>query len=130
MATRQKVSDWLDDEYSKTKLRGWVRRGLTNEELAEKMGISVATLYNWKKSNVEFLEVLKEDRDFCDDNVENALYRAALDGNVTAQIFYLKNRRRKDWKDKQDVEVSGEVGIVDAMIKKANERKERLENDS
>jgi transcriptional regulator with XRE-family HTH domain len=130
MATRQKVSDWLDDEYSKTKLRGWVRRGLTNEELAEKMGISVATLYNWKKSNVEFLEVLKEDRDFCDDNVENALYRAALDGNVTAQIFYLKNRRRKDWKDKQDVEVSGEVGIVDAMIRKANERKERLENDS
>ena len=130
MATRQKVSDWLDDEYNKTKLRGWVRRGLTNEELAEKMGISVATLYNWKKSNVEFLEVLKEDRDFCDDNVENALYRAALDGNVTAQIFYLKNRRRKEWKDKQDVEVSGEVGIVDAMIRKANERKERLENDS
>lgn len=128
MATRPKVTDWLDDEYNKTKLRGWVRRGLTNEELAEKMGISVATLYNWKKSNVELLEVLKEDRDYCDDKVENALYKSALEGNVTAQIFYLKNRRRKDWKDKQDLEVTGELGIAD-VIKKSRERVERMENE-
>lgn len=121
MATRQKPSDWLNDEYKLTKLRGWARRGLTNEEIAANMGISAATLYNWKNNNLEFLEVLKADKDYCDDQVENALYKAAMEGNVTAQIFYLKNRRRNDWRDKQELEVSGEVGISDA-IKQARER--------
>lgn len=121
MATRQKVTDWLEDEYKLTKLRGWARHGLTNEEIAANIGISVATLYNWKNSNVEFFEVLKADRDYCDDQVENALYKAAMEGNTTAQIFWLKNRRRNDWRDKQELEVSGEVGITDAL-RQARER--------
>jgi len=31
--------------------------------------------------------------------------------DVTAQIFWLKNRRPKLWKDKHDVDVSGNVNI-------------------
>lgn len=130
MATRQKISDWLEDEYKLTLLKGWARNGLTNDQLAENIGIDVSTLYRWKADNREFREVLKANKDYADTQVENALYKAAMEGNTTAQIFWLKNRRRDNWRDKQDVEVSGEVGIVDAMIKKANERKERLENDS
>lgn len=35
-----------------------------------------------------------------DYEVENALYKAALDGNTTAIIFWLKNRKPKKWRDK------------------------------
>jgi len=126
MATRPKVTDWLDDEYKLTLLKGWARNGLTNAQLAENMGISEATLYNWKNSNVEFLEVLKEDKDYADTQVENALYKAAMEGNTTAQIFWLKNRRRNSWRDKQDLEVTGELGIAD-VIKQSRERMERME---
>jgi transposase len=130
MATRPKVTDWTEDEVKSTLLKGWARNGLTNEQIAANMGISKVTFYEWRNKFPNFANLIKEDKDYADTQVENALYKQALDGNVTAAIFWLKNRRRNNWKDKQDVEVSGEVGIVDAMIKKANERKERLENDS
>jgi transposase len=113
-----------------TLLKGWARNGLTNEQIAANMGISKVTFYEWRNKFPNFANLIKEDKDYADTQVENALYKQALEGNVTAAIFWLKNRRRNNWKDKQDVEVSGEVGIVDAMIRKANERKERLENDS
>ncbi len=32
-------------------------------------------------------------------------------GNVVAQIFWQKNRRPKDWKDKHDVDITGEIHI-------------------
>lgn len=127
MATRPKVTDWLNDEYKLTLLRGWVRDGLTNDLLAKKMGISEATLYNWKNTYAEFLEVLKADKDYADTQVENALYKAAMEGNTTAQIFWLKNRRRLSWRDKQELEVSGEVGIGDA-IRQARERLQDSDN--
>lgn len=127
MATRPKVTDWLDDEYRMTKLRGWARRGLMNDQIAQNMGISETTFYKWKAENAEFAKLLKEDKDYCDDMVENALYKSALEGNTTAQIFYLKNRRRSDWRDKQELEVSGEVGIGDA-IRQARERLQDSDN--
>jgi transposase len=130
MATRPKVTDWTEDEVKSTLLKGWARNGLTNEQIAANMGISKVTFYEWRNKFPNFANLIKEDKDYADTQVENALYKQALEGNVTAAIFWLKNRRRNNWKDKQDVEVSGEVGIVDAMIRKANERKERLENDS
>lgn len=32
--------------------------------------------------------------------------------DVTAQIFWLKNRKPKEWRDKQEVEHSGDLGVV------------------
>lgn len=130
MGRRPKVTEWLEDDVKRTLLKGWARNGLTNDQIAENMQIDRSTFYDWCNKYTDFADLLKEDKDYADTQVENALYKQALDGNVTAAIFWLKNRRRNNWKDKQDVEVSGEVGIVDAMIKKANERKERLENES
>lgn len=127
MATRPKVTDWLNDEYKLTLLKGWARNGLTNEQLADNMGIDVATLYRWKAANSDFSEVLKVNKDYADTQVENALYKAAMEGNTTAQIFWLKNRRRSDWRDKQELEVSGEVGIGDA-IRQARERLKDSDN--
>lgn len=128
MASRPKVTDWTEDEVKSTLLKGWARNGLTNEQIAANMGISKVTFYEWRNKFPNFANLIKEDKDYADTQVENALYKQALEGNVTAAIFWLKNRRRKDWKDKQDLEVTGELGIAD-VIKKSRERVERMENE-
>ena len=81
-------------------MEAWARDGLTDEQIAEKMGISVATLYNWKNEHLEILESLKRGKEIVDIEVENALYKLALQGNITAIIFWLKNRRPNAWRDK------------------------------
>jgi hypothetical protein len=91
------------------------------------MGISKVTFYEWRNKFPNFANLIKEDKEYCDNQVENALYKAAMEGNTTAQIFWLKNRRRLSWRDKQELEVSGEVGIGDA-IRQARERLQDSDN--
>jgi len=38
--------------------------------------------------------------------------------DVTAQIFWLKNRKPKEWRDKQDIEHSGEIKMPTIVIGK------------
>ena len=64
------------------------------------MHISPSTLYEWKKKYSEISEALKEGKDLPDIKMENALYEAGMNGNVTAMIFWLKNRLKNEWKDK------------------------------
>ena len=94
-----KYQKWIEPD-GLLRLQGWARDGLTDEQIAKNMGVSVATLYNWKRDHLEILEALKESKEVADRNVENALYEAALKGNITAQIFWLKNRKPKDWREK------------------------------
>jgi len=116
-------------------------QGFTDQEIADKIGISVRTLANWKKSD-ELLQVLKEAREVPDDMVEVSLFNRALGysfeettlepsasgelkvskvvkkqvaPDVTAQIFWLKNRRRDRWRDQHDLEaVVRDYSIVPA----------------
>lgn len=54
--------------------------------------------------------------------VANALFQAALDGNVTAIQVWLYNRASDQWKDKRNVEHSGpsggpiQLGIVEVIV--------------
>lgn len=45
--------------------------------------------------------------------VTNALFSSAQDGNVTAQIFYLKNRDTENWMDR--VETNHTLSIGSAL---------------
>lgn len=94
-------NDWLTEE-SLTKLKEWGLSGLTMEQIAQNMGIQRMTLYNWMHKYPELSEQLKISRDEADKNVENALYNAAMSGNVTAQIFWLKNRKKDEWGEKKE----------------------------
>ena len=92
-------------EYIKDKLtlvEGWARDGLTNEQIAHNLGISTALLYKYQKEHIEFLETLKKGKEVIDYQVENALLKNALEGNVTAQIYWLNNRKPKQWKNKRE----------------------------
>jgi transposase-like protein len=56
-----------------------------------------------------------------------------IPGNSTAQIFWLKNRKPNEWRDKQQIEHSGNVGLdisymSDEDLEKELERLEALEN--
>lgn len=51
---------------------------------------------------------LKKGKEIVDYEVENALLQSALKGNVTAQIFWLKNRKPNEWREKREVEINNE----------------------
>ena len=155
------------------KIEGWARDGLTNEQIAQNIGIKQSTLYDWQKKYSEISEALKRGKDIIDRQVENALLKRALGyqytektyiqvemkgeefhafktaymnryklehpeatveelrlvelqlprtksvldqektkevvPDTTAQIFWLKNRKPNEWRDKQQVEHSGEI---------------------
>lgn len=143
---RCKYDEWLKPE-GLLKIQGWARDGLNNEQIAHNIGISITTLYEWQNNHADFSEALKKGKEVVDREVENALIKSALGyyyeeevivelpngktekrtikkyapPNATAQFFWLKNRKPQDWRDKREVEVSGSLGISDA-ISKARER--------
>lgn len=86
-------------------ITAWYRdEGYTDEQVAEKLGITAKTLYNWlKKGTPESIRLKKArflGKQTIDTIVENKLLEEAMNGNVTAIIFWLKNRKRKQWRDK------------------------------
>ena len=136
-----KYIDWIEPE-GLLKLEGWARDGLIDEQIAQNIGIAASTLYEWKKQYPEISEALKKGKEVVDRQVENALLKRALGykyeeitteygketkrvtkqmaPDVTAQIFWLKNRKPDQWRDKRDIEHSGEIGgvvIVDDIPK-------------
>ena len=98
-----KYQKWLTPE-GLLLLEGWARDGLTDEQIAKKIGISRKTLNDWKNNYSDICDTLKKGKEVVDYQVENALLNSALDGNTTAQIFWLKNRRPDKWRDKQKEE--------------------------
>jgi transposase-like protein len=103
--------EWLEKD-NLLLLQGWARDGLTDEQIAHNMGISTTTLYEWKKKYAEIADTLKKTKEVVDRKVENALFKKAIEGDTTAMIFWLKNRRPNDWRDKRETALSGAVQTV------------------
>ena len=104
-----KIDEWLEKD-NLILLEGWARSGLTDEQIANNMGISRPTLWEWKKKEPNILNALKRSKDIVDFEVECALLKNAMEGNVTAQIFWLKNRKKTEWREK--VEYQDDTGIA------------------
>lgn len=116
-----KYHEWLSED-GLIKIQGWARDGLIDEQIAHNIGITTKTLYEWKNKYGEISEALKKGKEVVDRQVENALLKRALgytydettyeDGvetkrvtkevtpDTTAQIFWLKNRKPAEWRDK------------------------------
>ncbi|ALA68962.1 transposase [Geobacillus stearothermophilus 10] len=123
MARPSKADEWLTEE-NLLVIEGWARDGLTDEQISQNMGISTSTLYEWKKKYPKFSEALKRGKEVVDRQVENALLKRALgyeydeityengkevkrvrkqvQPDTTAQIFWLKNRKPLEWRDKPE----------------------------
>lgn len=120
-----KYTEWLTDE-GLTLIEGWARDGLIEEQIAKNTGVSCSTFREWKKRFPALSAALKKGKEVVDRQVENALFKNAVGfmyeeetvtnagevvtvkkyskPNITAQIFWLKNRKMKEWRDKQEVE--------------------------
>nr|DAL87869.1 MAG TPA: terminase small subunit [Caudoviricetes sp.] len=123
-----KYERWITKE-GLALIEGWAHDGLTDEQIANNIGINRDTLYTWKKKYPDISDALKKGKEVVDYQVENVLLRKALgmeyqeelmepDGSIqtvtrkmppdtTAIIFWLKNRRPDRWRDKQEIEHSG-----------------------
>ncbi len=77
-----KYEYWLTQE-GVILLEGWARDGLTDEQIAQCMGIVPSTLYEWKKKHSEISEALKKGKAVIDRQVENALLKRALGYSYT-----------------------------------------------
>lgn len=115
-------SKWDDVKDKLILVEGWARDGLTNEQIADNLNIGKTTFYKLLKEHSELSELLKKGKENIDYQVENALLQNALNGNITAQIFWLKNRRPTKWKDKREDESnSEELTKVEELLNKIKE---------
>ena len=122
-------SKWEEVKEKLVLVEGWARDGLTDEQIANNLGISKTTFYKFKDEHSELSELLKKGKEVVDYQVENALLKNALEGNVTAQIYWLNNRKPKQWKNKREnIESnSEEITRVEQLL---NKIKEEVENDN
>lgn len=97
-------------------LQGWARDGLKDEQIAHNCGIAVKTLYEWKNRYSDICDALKKGKEIVDYEVENALLKRAKQGDVTAQIFWLKNRRPEKWRDKVQFTDETSLKKLDSLI--------------
>ena len=113
--------------------------GATDQEIADFFEVDVRTVYRWKHDHEEFCQALKAGKDVADERVERSLYqraigyeqdevkifmpanapepvyapfRAKIAPDVTAAIFWLKNRRSAEWRDKQEVDHTSSDGSM------------------
>lgn len=128
MARISIYEQWEKDGELKDKLiliQGMARDGLTQQQIANNLGISIDTLIENKKKYSEFNDALKKGKEVIDFEVENSLLKRALGyeyeeetyengiltkkvkkqvpPDTTAQIFWLKNRKKEQWREKVEV---------------------------
>lgn len=112
--------------------------GATDIELADFLEVDVRTVYRWKHEHEEFCQALNKGKSKADERVVHSLYQKAIGyeqdavkifmpggatepvyapyrekiaPDTTAAIFWLKNRQPADWRDKREVEHTGEMTI-------------------
>lgn len=101
--------------------------GATDSDLANFFEVSTRTIYRWKSEHPKFCQALKVGKEVADERVKRSLYHRAvgyeadavkifmpagatepvyaeyrehIQPDTTAAIFWLKNRRPDEWRDK------------------------------
>jgi len=129
---KEDISDKVDFD----QLLMLCEKGFTDKELADFYKVTDRTIRNWKEDKW-FISSLKEGKELADRKVEKSLFERACgyehkdvdikmyEGNIikteltkhyppdpTSMIFWLKNRKPEQWRDKQEVQHSGEIKTI------------------
>lgn len=140
-----KYEEWLTPD-GLTRLTGWARDGLTNEQIAQNAGIGERTLTEWIARFPAISAALKKGKEPVDIQVENALLKRALGydyeetiteveelsggrtkkhvrkitkhvpADTTAQIFWLKNRKPKQWRERIENAVNVDAEDLSPLV--------------
>jgi hypothetical protein len=117
------------------KARKLCELGATDREIADFFEVSERTIHRWKIEHQDFCHSLKTAKETADERVERSLYHRAIGysfdsvkifndkgvslevpfiehvpPDTTAAIFWLKNRRPDQWREKTTQEVTGADG--------------------
>lgn len=139
---RATIDKWLTEK-GLLLIKGWAEDGLTDEQIAKRIGISRSTLLRWRKKEPVLQETLVASKEVADRAVENSLYRRALGytweeetrelvggvltvtkvvtrhvpAEAAAIIFWLKNRKPEVWREKRDPDQLEKTARDDGFIK-------------
>lgn len=98
--------------------------GGTNEQIAKALGIGDGTLKQMRRDHPDLNAAILGGKDQADLQIVGSLFNRAkgigrcphcrkailgLGGDTTAAIFWLKNRKPEEWRDRHDVNNSGKV---------------------
>lgn len=111
--------------------------GLTDKEMAGVLGVSEVTFNAWKREQPRFASELRHGKAVPDSRVAERLFQRAIGydhdsvkifnaggaplvvpfiehfaPDVTACIFWLKNRQPKLWRERQELEHSGQLDVA------------------
>lgn len=84
--------------------------GLTLQQIADSLGISVDTLYLRKRENKDFQDAIKRGKAKGIAIVTNKLMEQIKSGNTTAMIFFLKSQA--GWKESQQIDMTSSDGSM------------------
>ena len=93
---------WLEPD-NLTKLRSWARDGLTNEQIAKKIGVKRQTFQRWLSTYSDMSDALKKGKEIVDAEIEDSLISIMKKHTVTTtqykmvkkDAFNLKAERSK-----------------------------------
>lgn len=141
MSTRPKYNSAI----TPTLVKWMARAGLNEEQIAFNLELKVNTFRRWIKKYPELEEALQEGRDYSDAIIEESLFQRAKgytvtieerkDGDkpfvkqitkhyapdVTAMIFWLKNRRPDSWRDVRQLDLDMAGKSTDELLEEAKE---------
>ena len=97
-------------------VREMAKLGAIDTEIARALDISIPTLHDWKRRYPALLKASKLSKAKADDRVKGRLFESATNGDTTAAIFWLKNRRPAEWRDKQEISTTKEISVIHRVI--------------
>lgn len=125
MAKRGRPSAYKSDYVEQA--RKLCELGAIDVDLADFFEVTIGTIWQWQRRHPEFLSAIKVGKENADDRVERSLYHKAngytfesekvfqfqgkivraqtrehIPPDTTAAVFWLKNRRKNDWRDRQE----------------------------
>ena len=138
-------------------VRAMAEAGAVEQEMADALGVDLWTFRQWRSRHPALGEALRIGKAAADERVERSLYQRAVGytveavkiflppgagepvyapyrewvhPDVTAQIFWLKNRRSKEWRDKHDIELDVTVERIERVVIDAVPELRQLEDVS
>lgn len=139
----------IAEEDNLIRIAAYARNGLSEEQICKNLGVAFSTFRRAKKDpryGPAICEALRRGKEVVDFEVENMLHKRAMgysydevkeeyEGGIlvkrtvikrmvppdtTAQIFWLKNRKQEDWRDRREVDNTVALEKLDEVLGQIN----------
>lgn len=122
---RYDMSEWTTDA-ALLRIRSLAMRGLSQDQIAEALGVPVRTFKRWvspkstKPESLQLRKALEAGHDIAIAAVENALFNKAVGGDLGAICYFLNNRAAEHWSNHPELKgMDGKVVFIDDIPQNA-----------